>query len=460
MKFSYTAINSDYKRVNGTISSEDEKVAKAELHKMGLSVLSIQEESTDSRDTEKNAEEEAIETFWFFVQDESGKKSAGTIEAKEPESALQRLNAEYQLEVLALCSAAVAESEREEVGRKQVEELEKKMAALNIVPLHHTLQKTPDEEKTVAVNKAFEANKKQILEEVNAVIEKAEELMQKHKENISGSEFEEIKKNVDTLARMKLSNNLVYIQKLSEDLFDNIHSVLLRYEAGSSPREGISNVRKKSTANETEEMWSEAQNNAMHEKAVKNAFTLGQLQSISQRMSRLLSKKKILKPLETPAAGSLEVSGADSSASVGSLLVGVLFARSSIARKAKWQALKNALKKKPAEENGSESEFPLQTSSLVLEELRGFAAWLLGFYVLFFFFTEYALLKGFSPAIPFLQSLFATSFLLLFAAFIFLLSLNLELWKYLSKYSTRKYIMLTITVVCSALIYGLYSINI
>ena len=48
----------------------------------------------------------------------------------------------------------------------------------------------------------------------------------------------------------------------------------------------------------------------------------------------------------------------------------------------------------------------------------------------FLYFSEYALLKGWLPALPFLQKLFATPFLIFFSVFLFCGAFILSLWRH------------------------------
>ena len=236
MKFSYVALNNEYNKVTGLITAQDLDTAKQELHKMGLSVLNIEEDL--SPDFEPL--DDSIRNFWFLARDEKGKDVSGTIEATDRKNALRRLMSEYNFEVLSLCLNSTSEDERQEAGKKGLRKLEKEVCEeFEITPIHYTIgdaqgEETEEEseaqENAAVANKNFLEQRKQILEEVDSVTNKAEEILEKYKDQISTEEFRSIQNNLDTLLRIKMSNNITYIQNLSEELYKSIHTVIAKYE--------------------------------------------------------------------------------------------------------------------------------------------------------------------------------------------------------------------------------------
>ncbi|MFC1734320.1 hypothetical protein ACFL6I_28790, partial [candidate division KSB1 bacterium] len=68
MQFSYTALTSDNKKITGVLDVETKEAAEAELHKMGVAILSVSEISAEEAAKIQEKEEEVkvekgIQTF-------------------------------------------------------------------------------------------------------------------------------------------------------------------------------------------------------------------------------------------------------------------------------------------------------------------------------------------------------------------------------------------------------------
>ena len=96
--FQYTAINQDDKKISGKIVANNEDLARQELHRLGFSVLNIQEavESNTQADVD-------MQIFEFEGLDQSHKFIKGTIEGSSLLGAYRRLVEEYTFKVNYVC---------------------------------------------------------------------------------------------------------------------------------------------------------------------------------------------------------------------------------------------------------------------------------------------------------------------------------------------------------------------
>ncbi len=472
MQFLYVALNSKYQKVTGTIDVQDAKSAKEELHKMGLSVLEVSEEEQDQNIQTEDAEEiskkektaNTAKSFWFLVLDENGKKTTGTIDAENRGTAYRRLVSEYRFQVLSVCNATLPEENREEEGKKGLSELQKQIE--QELGIEFAKPESTEEANTVVVDANFEQQRKAILEEMEIVTKKGEEILEKHKKHMSGEQFRNIKNNVDTLMRLRLSNNISYMQQLAEELLTSIQQVIAQnqspavadtgYDTTASPRH-----KKHTGEDDLEEKFQEIMQGATHKKSAKNTMTLGQLKSISGHLSKIAKKSSNNLFPEAKTSPELQ-SGMHYAFTRAKLITDALLTLRSEDRKQKWAHIREISKKRQEEQENSSvigtfSRFnSSRTLHIILSELRLFLGWLLSFYVLFFFIAGYSFLKGNSFLTPFFQSLFSTPFLFFFTAFLLFASANISIWHYFLK---GRHVLFTLSSLGSFVLYVLYVVN-
>ncbi len=463
MKFSYIAINNEYQKVTGLITAEDVDGAKEELHKMGLSVLEISKDESP----EFQPIDEGIQSFWFFVRDTKGKEASGTIDAPDRKNAYRRLVSEYNFSVLGLCPASVPQEKRQEEGSVGLKELEEEVLfEFGIEAPHRDVMQSEREEVVKLTNENFLEQRKRIQDEVDTVSQKAEEILEKYKEKIMPEEYRTIRRNKDILIRMKLSTNLSYIQQLSEDLFESIHSVILKYEGRMIEDEGISDTEDDQVVE------------GVQKEALENTSTLGQLQHISRRLNTLLKKRQFAakRQKEKRKEEDRLKKKIQKTSHFKYMIISFqkfLFSKSSVMRKQRWQEFMNYFSlwkrsKKEVEEQKIDEQIEKEAEELqqqlsgkmtmgfVLQEMRIFIGWLLGFFTMLFFVGAFTVEKGLAPLLPFVKNLFATPFLVDCAAFLFLFSVTLSLWNHFLR---RRGILFALTSFVSIGLFLLYIFN-
>ncbi|MEK7545207.1 MAG: hypothetical protein AAB551_03690, partial [Patescibacteria group bacterium] len=212
MKFSYTIVNKEGKKLTGTIDGENENIARDELNKLGFPVLDMVVINAET------AEEMLGKTkkFEFEAIDKSGRKIIGNIAGENRFEAFKRLVREYHFTVEKIWEASAGLDIQEEQKN------------LGVVDLYTEIKKESSAEKPdeniLAMQKEQEEKEKYVQKHIGELIEKATIFMQKEGEKMNPEEKKEIQGKIDRLIRLKASSNIEYIRHLGEELLIRIES--------------------------------------------------------------------------------------------------------------------------------------------------------------------------------------------------------------------------------------------
>ncbi len=358
MKFSYTALSAENKQLNGLLEAADLEAAKNELHKMEVSIITIEEISNEEyakRKEQETAEKAAqgIQTFEFKAVDPTGKEVDGTIDAIDDEAAFKRLIAEYKFDVKTLGTP----------GQDEV------AAATRLKELRGILEgkgeKTaPEKEKAEEETKVDE---KQIAE-IDKIIKNTKEMIAQGEELFSAARMQEINAELGELERVRTSNNIKHITEVSKQLYKLIS------EPDAAPKETLETKPEyKSLLGEMSETNIVKSDMNLYEKAIADK----KLQSIFGQISGKLS---FLKKKEA-AAGAEKVSPKEK-------------LKSLFTKKPKLKAEDIIGKKEETTEKQvqkADKKPSMWTNFFV--EVDSFFGWLLCFYILYFFLADFALEK-------------------------------------------------------------------
>lgn len=219
MKFKYTALGASNQKLEGILETESLDAAREELHKMGLSVIAINEVSAEEAATAKSQEtietkaEEGITTFYFLAQDPQKKEVNGTIDSKDAYSAFRRLLTEYQFEVLDLYPQNAA-NPASESSKPQFEEWRSDMESEGIDLSKKAVSGVKDEE--------GEKMDEEIITEMDQFIINTKAILKNHSNNYSEAFIKEIEKALNELERVRASNNLKHITKICNEVYELI----------------------------------------------------------------------------------------------------------------------------------------------------------------------------------------------------------------------------------------------
>ena len=216
MKIAYTALTKDSKKIIGVLDVESQEAAQAELHKMGVAIISTKEVSDAEYEKLKKTqaaakETKGIKTFTFLAIDPNGKEIEGTIDAMDEFSAYKRLRTEYQFEVKKLYKTGATEADIQKVSG-QLLSFEAQLET-ELVKSGKEVKKEDDKDV------GEEDINKEIIGEVDKVVINAKKALDEHKVLYSNELLKEINNTLGELQRIRTSNNIKHITEVSNDLY-------------------------------------------------------------------------------------------------------------------------------------------------------------------------------------------------------------------------------------------------
>lgn len=427
MKFSYTALGSNNQKLTGVLEAESLDLARAELHKMGLSVIALSEATGDEQVGQKveavappatsaaegapaPAQAAAIVTYYFQGKDTQNKEVNGTIDAQNPYSAYKRLNTEYQFQVVNLYEHGTADPELN-TYKKQFSEWNKKLKEEGI-----DLEKVR-QQATVKSELADEGEKmaEEIVTEIDNFIINTKAILAEHKDQYSQAFLQEIETTLDRLERIRSSNNLKHITKVCNNLYELIaHPDQITDETAGQPKgkEYKSIVEKLKGSGFVKNKFQFLEAHKLGKKASKFGKVQGIFSKITSKLGgkadgEAAPKKRSMKWLSKLTAGM----GADEKAGDETLLsyrdvVAAFFAyikeTNAILRRAKKQELSSTYQQYKKQRKDAKAAKKLRAQTHTQEgvgrdfsefymEVDSFLGWLLFFYLTYFFLVSFSL---------------------------------------------------------------------
>ncbi len=454
MKFSYIALNQEHHKLTGVLSAENEQEARAKLHAMSLSVISLKKEK-DSALAE--GIDDGIVSFVFHVVDMKGNETKGTIDAKDRKSAYYRLVSEYGFKVLSLVDSSFSLEDQEKKGAEGLEQLaeevEEEYGVIQANPLDQMEGKP-----SALQSEDFLDAKRELVENVEEIVDRAEMVLKKFQDTLTGDEFRNIKTKIDSLMRLRLSNNLKYIQDLSDELLILVDTTLQQHAE-------ISEEEREEHSFGVLDDDQEAENLEMEKGIVAH------VRRVSSKMKRLLKGYKKKRARKKRKKLRIKRAHAErkhtsfirtrllyrSLKKIFSSFKRIIFARNAAVRKqhiknlvshvkevhriikapkkrlvAVEEDIENREKEEEDEkekEKKYETEFHQTSIYYFLQETHLFFGWLLAFYAGYFYFSSFVLVKWGvdSPLFSFLHRSLTSSFPFLVTGCFFILFLGLTL---------------------------------
>lgn len=218
MKFNYTALGANNQKLEGVLEAESLDAAREQLHKMGLSVVAINEVSAEeatAAEKQKVAEtktKEGISTYYFVAQDPGKKEVNGTIDAKDAYLAYRRLVTEYRFDVLDLYPQN-AVNPAAESSKPKFEEWRSEMEAEGIDLSKKATGAKEEEEEGEKISE-------EIIAEMDQFIINTKAILKSHSNHYSEAFFKEIERTLNELERIRASNNLKHITKICNEVYE------------------------------------------------------------------------------------------------------------------------------------------------------------------------------------------------------------------------------------------------
>jgi len=218
-RFKYTVVTSDGKKLNGTIESPSENVARQDLNGLGFSIIGIQqiEEATKTQ-------QDGNIIFEFEAYDKKGKKIVGTIPATDKYQAFKRLFNEYEFTVTAIYKGAASSYEKLQEKQAGIADLQQQLQR------EISLAKSKNNETTIEpISKdesAFQDEEKLNLQnQINLVLQKIQTLNTNYSKQISVEDQHSIDTKLNKLLRIRNSTNLNYVRESCADLLKTLQDL-------------------------------------------------------------------------------------------------------------------------------------------------------------------------------------------------------------------------------------------
>ena len=218
MKFSYVAIGSDNQKLTGNLEAKSLEIARNQLHKMNLSILSLNEVDEKTKVAAAPAsvqteQKNLVGTYYFVAKDPQGKEVNGTIDANEPCLAYKRLMTDYQFQLIELAPyspdgnhGANLANYFESWNQKLTEE------GAGIHPQKAAFVKNEAEEQKPQMGD-------EVAAEIDQFISKTKRLLVEHGEGYSKAFLAQIEGVLGSLERIRTSNNLNHIAKVCHEIY-------------------------------------------------------------------------------------------------------------------------------------------------------------------------------------------------------------------------------------------------
>lgn len=202
--FKYTVSNKEGKKLNGTVEAPDENTARTELNNLDFSIIQLQET------TELPKVDTGLIKYIFEAIDKNSKLVGGSIPAKDPDEAAQKLASEYELNVSAIWQEG-ATPEQIVAARKEGQTKFQNQ-------LRPQSKNTATPEKTPEENLAEEKRTQFIKTKIETILKAVNELLKNFDQDLAPDQKVEINKKIDKLLRIKNSTNVDYILDSANDL--------------------------------------------------------------------------------------------------------------------------------------------------------------------------------------------------------------------------------------------------
>jgi len=219
MKFFYTALTTDNKKITGVLDTPDRESAQGELHKMGVAILSVNEISEEEyvkfqAEQEQEKVQKGIRTFMFQATDTFGKDIEGSIDAMDDFAAYKRLREEYQFKVANLYVATATEEEKVRV-KALIPGFEDQLKQMQAFTHKGEKKSAASQEKAESGDEVDE----EIVAEIDRVIINTKKTLENHAGFFSTDLLLEIQNTLGELERVRTSNNIKHITDISNDLY-------------------------------------------------------------------------------------------------------------------------------------------------------------------------------------------------------------------------------------------------
>lgn len=232
-KFYFQAVTGEGKQISGYISAESESQAHQKLKTAGMSVLTLE--------SKQEAEHKSgVQVFDFAGTNEFRKNVRGTIEAEDKYSAYKKLRLEYKIDLKYIIPHALKEVQKELLRVQGVEEELEKRLEIDIKRIEKEQKDENEEVKEDEIASVLKSREKEISfmhEKIDLVLDEVLPLLQENENFILPTKKREIEERIDLLSRLKHSNSVDHLKRLTKNLLIQLTDDELFLQEASLPED-------------------------------------------------------------------------------------------------------------------------------------------------------------------------------------------------------------------------------
>lgn len=218
MLFNYLVVGSDGVEQKGKIEAISEEDAKKKLNDMGLSILSVESVGDEKKLEEVN---ENLKKYLFSGKDVENQEVEGEIEAHNEIMAYKRLVEEFQLEVFWLIDASLPKAVQESKKQASIQFITDLAYERGIKISGRLIQRKNEDLEVLYENEDFREKQKKVVETLDTIV-KIFGILLPIISQIAPAIGIEMEKKLNALQKIRMSNNLVYIQESSDEIIQDI----------------------------------------------------------------------------------------------------------------------------------------------------------------------------------------------------------------------------------------------
>ncbi len=214
-KFYFQAVDSDNRRISGSIFAENEQIAREKIKKQGLALFNI-----EKYDESKAKTKDGLMRFEFRGTNPDGKPVRGHIEAINAYEAFKKLKRDYDFFLTSVVDTNLNYEEKAKQIAKGIPD-----EWLRLYEEESFAFKKKKKKKKVETVEISEKDQKELefySHEIGIMSKEIRELLDKSSDYIERSKKEEILQRLGLLERLKQSNAVDHLKNLTHKLIDQI----------------------------------------------------------------------------------------------------------------------------------------------------------------------------------------------------------------------------------------------
>lgn len=223
-KFYFQAVDQDNKRISGSIFSEDEEAAKIKIKNKNLALFSIEKFDENKSQQEKTG----LNNFEFEGINPDGKNVRGKIEAIDAYEGYKKLRKDYEFEVTSIVDSKLDFEEKGKIISKGIPDEFKELYQTESFAF-----KKKKKKKKIEIVEISEKDKQELAfysYEISLISKEIHRLLEKSNKYLNKEERQNILNQLGLIERLRQSNAVGHLKKLTNRLIDELADAKLFME--------------------------------------------------------------------------------------------------------------------------------------------------------------------------------------------------------------------------------------